>query len=300
MKCAVIYFSLTGSTRKIAEKICEGLASAAGQCDLFQLEDVDMSSLEEYDLVGVGAPVWHLAEPMPVRIFLLTVPMLTGQHWFMFATHCADRGGIFYNMGHALRRKGVTVVSSRSWYGEMWMPVYPKPYPTDGHPDDIDLTEALEYGREVVDLSRRIHGEKDLAPEGFGKERDIIPPTWVAMRHIREKCFYPKCRLCEDNCPMGAISLADDGFFFRRPGRCVNCLFCEIICPTGAIEADYEEPAQAALGRVREGVFKLLEKAAERGYFRQLLPMSEIDPDTPMYKTKKWGRRPRLRLSSLP
>ena len=297
MKCAVIYFSLTGSTGKIAKSIQEGLGSAAGQCDLFHLNDVDMDGLKKYDLVGLGAPVWYLAEPTPVQIFLLTLPLLKGQHWFMFATHCADRGGIFYNMGQALKGKGSTVISFRSWYGEMWMPVYPKPYPTDGHPDDIDLAEAFEYGREVVGLSRRIHqGEDNLVPQGFGKERDMFPPTWQSMRHLPEKCLYPKCRLCEDNCPMGAISLAEKNYFFRRPGRCVGCLLCEIICPTGAIEADYDgELTRAALERVKEGVFKRLEQAEKKGYFRPLVPWSDIDPDTPMYKTQKWGHRPRLR-----
>ena len=51
MKCAVIYFSLTGNTKKIAEKIYQGILSAGAQCELFKLKDVDMLELEEYNLI---------------------------------------------------------------------------------------------------------------------------------------------------------------------------------------------------------------------------------------------------------
>ena len=165
----------------------------------------------------------------------------------MFATHCADRGGVFYHMAKALQLKEATVIDSQSWYGEMWMPQYPKPYPTDGHPDKTDLSEAFEYGKNVVDHRHRIaEGETDLIPQTFGRARERLHVANIPMRLNMEKCVFPKCRLCERKCPMGAIDFNPKPPLFRHPGRCVNCLLCEIICPHGAIEADYTEDAARA------------------------------------------------------
>ena len=301
MKCAVIYFSLTGNTKKISEHIYEGVLAANRQCDLFKLKDVPMMKLKEYDLVGIGTPVWGFAEAEPVRIFQQAMPSISGQHWFMFATHCADRGGVFYHMAKALQLKEATVIDSRSWYGEMWMPQYPKPYPTDGHPDKTDLSEAFEYGKKIADQSQRIAGgEIELIPEAFGRARDRLHVANIPMRLNMEKCVFPKCRLCERKCPMGAIDFNQKPPLFRHPGRCVNCLLCEIICPQGAIEADYTEDAARARKTIIHGVTQLMEKATAKGYLRQLVPWSEIDVDTPMYKAARWSKHPRIPLSRLP
>ncbi len=301
VKCAVIYFSLTGNTKKVAQHIYDGVLAANGQCDIIQLRAVDVDSLAKYDLLGLGTPVWGFAEAEPVRIFQQVMPSASGKHWFMFATHCADRGGVFYHMATALQRKEATVISSRSWYGEMWMPQYPKPYPTDGHPDKIDLSEAYEFGKEVVGLSRKIHqGMISLLPQTFGRQRERLHPGHICMRLNMKKCLYPKCRLCERRCPMGAINFYKKPAVFRQAGRCVNCLLCEIICPKGAIEAEYDEEAAMVRKTVIGGVKKLVQKAVASGYLRQLIPWSEIDVDIPMYKTQKWGKHPRIPLSRLP
>ena len=56
------------------------------------------------------------------------------------------------------------------------------------------------------------------------------------MTWNKEKCRYPKCRLCVDNCPVSAIDLSVSPVMFRK--GCISCYFCEMLCPTGAIEFD--------------------------------------------------------------
>ena len=59
MKTLIIYFSQTENTRKIAECIYDGIIDAKNQCDIKPLKDVDVKSLSDYDLVGIGAPVFY-------------------------------------------------------------------------------------------------------------------------------------------------------------------------------------------------------------------------------------------------
>ncbi len=129
-----------------------------------------------------------------------------------------------------------------------------KPYPTDGHPDKIDLSEAYEYGREIVGLSQKVcQGTNDFLPLSFGRQRERLHVDHIPTRLNIEKCSYPKCRLCERRCPMGAINFDKKPPVFRQAGRCVNCLLCETICPKGAIEAEFDEEAARARKTVITG-----------------------------------------------
>jgi flavodoxin len=56
MKGIIIYFSLTGSTKKIAQAIYKGMNPFLESCDLVKLKDVDTACLNNYDLIGIGSP----------------------------------------------------------------------------------------------------------------------------------------------------------------------------------------------------------------------------------------------------
>lgn len=299
MKAIVIYFSQTGNTKKVAEAIHAGMEAVTDQCDLVKLKDTRMTSLPGYDLIGLGCPVWEFQEPFNVKVFEENLPPMDGKHIFLFATHGAWRGGIFASIANVLHRKGLTVIGYQSWYGVIWIQAYPKPYVTDGHPDEIDLKEASDFGREMVDRSLRIaRGESHLIPQSFGPEVPRIARAWVDMTLDREKCRYPKCRLCVDNCPLGAIDLSRDPIIFREPGKCLSCYLCELICPTGAIEADFTLEERRANESVRDpdiGVMRLIEKAEAKGHFRWLVEKKL--GEEPLYKLT---RRPRFPASRIP
>ena len=58
MKSIVIYYSQTGNTKTIAEAIRDGMFAENGQCDLAAFRDVTAQRLQEYDLIGIGTPIW--------------------------------------------------------------------------------------------------------------------------------------------------------------------------------------------------------------------------------------------------
>jgi ferredoxin len=194
-----------------------------------------------------------------------------------------------------LKKKGLIVIGWNDWYGHNWGPIHnPTPYLTDGHPDEIDLKEAEEFGREMVWRSQRIYaGETSLIP----KEPPVVAapsPPGAADQHAdsrfnftfhKEKCTYPKCRLCMDHCPMDGIDLSVDPPILAKP--CLGCTFCEQICPTGAIEADESEQERLALFTA-EGLkingAKAVSEAEAQGHFRRLFPEGKVGWDTPIYK----------------
>ena len=90
MKSIVIYFSITGNTKKIAQAIQRGLSHSGTPCDMADIKEIGAEDLAEYDLIGLGSPVMWLREPAIVMQFIeYTMKYVQGKHGFAFSTHGA-------------------------------------------------------------------------------------------------------------------------------------------------------------------------------------------------------------------
>jgi len=83
MKILVIYYSQSGNTKKVADVIFEMLPSPKL---IVKMEEVE--SLDEFDLIFAGFPVWQFGVPKPARPFF---SRLTKAHQVaLFVTHAMD------------------------------------------------------------------------------------------------------------------------------------------------------------------------------------------------------------------
>jgi flavodoxin/ferredoxin len=294
MKGIIIYFSLTGNTKQIAYAIHKGMGPCMEQCDITTLKEIDSSYLRNYDLIGIGTPVWGDV-PQHVKHFINAMPDLRGKHVFAFSTHGARGGRFFPVILKLLRKKGLKVIGVRDWYGSVCIPMHPKPYPTDGHPDAIDLKEAQSFGKEMTELRLRIETE---GPGAVPKLPKIpLPPTTRLRRprpkFNRQKCTYPTCTLCMEHCPANGIDLSASPVVFGK--NCHTCYFCEMICPEGAIFVDYDSFVKKSRRRGKSIYAKALEDAEAEGSFRRLTPIKDIHWDIPYYKV--FNEHPRYRIT---
>jgi ferredoxin len=289
MKCIVIYFSQTGNTEKIAKRVHAGVIQANGNCDLVKIKDANPRHLYEYDLIGLGSPTFDV---LNVWDFIKNMWSVGGKHAFAFHTHGGNPGVVPFNLYQRLKRRGLVVIGVQDWYGDCTLLHHLDPYPTKGHPDEIDLREAEDFGREMVERSRRISaGETELIPPApkrgsrpavkFLTGEDLPPASgsdYASMlKYHAEKCQYPKCRLCMDNCPVYGIDLSIKPPVIAKP--CEACEFCAKICPTGAIDIyDWVEAMAKPTIKKLYPLFLLpeLEKAEASGKFRRLLPKENI------------------------
>ena len=290
MKSIVIYFSLTGNTKKVARVIQKGIKQITGQCDLSAIKQADSKHIDSYDLIGIGSPVWG-GVPPNVKLFVDNLPSLEGKYTFAFSTHGALPERFLPIFVGLLTGKGSKVIGVHDWYGSVCLPGHPKPYPTDGHPDVIDLKEAQDFGAEMVRLCQRIvDGESQLIPD---LAMMPVPPDNNIPRPRPklnvQKCRYPKCHLCQDNCPQDDINLDASPPVFAE--TCRPCYFCEMICPVGAIEADYELLTRDRMWRAENVYKQALEKAEAEGRFRRLTPIEKVGWITPYYQV--YNKHPR-------
>jgi ferredoxin len=150
----------------------------------------------------------------------------------------------------------------------------------------------------MVERSQRIlNGETHLIPPipewPAGIKKEDLDPSLLEHRFMsmvkyhKEKCLYPKCRLCMDNCPVYGIDLSVNPPVIAEP--CIDCEFCAQICPTGAMDGDafhkIMEPMTAK--GIKGFLVESLGEAEKNGHFRPLVPLKKVGTDVPLYKKGK-------------
>jgi multimeric flavodoxin WrbA len=108
MKAAVIYWSKTGNTEKVARAIKEGLEAAGAEVLLTRTEEAGEIDFFDYDLVCVGFPSYRWHPPQPMDDFLkrkfsayhrqgyvkVGAPRVPGKNALIFCTYSGPHTGI--------------------------------------------------------------------------------------------------------------------------------------------------------------------------------------------------------------
>lgn len=311
MKILIIYYSQTGNTQKIARKIRDGLRAAGAEVTLKFLKKVSYAELADYDAVGFGSPVWFEMPPN-LRRFVEDMPDQNGKPGFSFCTHATMPDLYFPLAVPRLLRKGLRIVDWRNWYGDSAVQIFPEPYYTHGHPDEIDLREAMDWGKELYSkFAAVLSGEPFDFPPAPAPNMMPVHAN-AAIEHLGgfhnvhgklvrdpEKCLYPKCHICMDNCTQDFIDLAAEPQKFGSCGNACDdthgCTYCEMLCPTGAIRpvVPYEEVSPVGQPHGSALFETVLGKAEAEGKFRRLIPDEEVGKTTPFYSV--YAKHPRLK-----
>ena len=78
------------------------------------------------------------------------------------------------------------------------------------------------------------------------------------LKFDKEKCLYPSCTLCMENCPMNGMDLSVDPPILAKP--CLDCEFCARLCPTGALDMT---PWQEAMEDMTNNLARMLDRLVE-------------------------------------
>jgi len=295
MKSLIIYFSQTGNTLSIAKCIYIGIMEASGTCNIKSLNEIDVNDVSDYDLVGIGSPVFYYKEPINVRNFIESLPELNGQHWFVFCTHGNIVGNFFPSVTEKLKKKGAALIGFHNSYANITVPFYPGICYTSGHPDSYDFEQAKTFGRNIARLSSEIKNKDGVFIDA---SYPLSSDEWIQESNTLTeeilKTFLPKltmnsdtctqCHKCEENCPVNGINIEEDPPRLQDP--CIYCWRCVNTCPTLSIGADWE-PFVRMVPTNFARYKKELDKAAARGEFRWLVDPENIASGEPLYKQRE-------------
>lgn len=247
--CLIVYYSLNHSTEKIAEKISAGLRQAGLETTLCNIKDKTCPDPLDYDLLGIGSPVYAFQIPMNVMSCLERFPDLNGKKTFAFLTH----GSYMLNAGDMLKR-GLQLKNAQiqGWYysfGADYFLPYNKQgcLPSYGHPSPEELDTAQEFG---LDMGKGINEMRWLEvsrhPSFMYRMEQFLCRPWF-VRNIYQKLFHLnkdqciQCGLCIENCPAHNIHADAEGYP-KWEHRCIMCLECEKTCPQEAISSVVNGP----------------------------------------------------------
>jgi flavodoxin len=112
MKALIIYVSIyQANTQKIAKVMAEALNAT-----LLEPEDVDINTLQDYDLIGLGSGIYWGRFYKRLRNFIKKLPLLQDNKVFLFGTN--GHGEMPYKpMEKLLQKKGCVVVGKFSCLG---------------------------------------------------------------------------------------------------------------------------------------------------------------------------------------
>jgi len=258
----IFYFSqvVTGNTKRIAEKIAEGLRSSQNACELIPLTkyETDLKliqsfSFEKCNLIGVGVPVYYFHPPYHVVKELRSFPSLEGKKGFLFCTSGGNPGSTLFQMKEILNKKGLKIIdgedkwmgwdvhqmyahqpNSNGHYG--WLPS------SHGHPNKDELEDARQFGMRLI---QKILDPSTPEKQDFWSKENFSAKMWSfegiqswfpKFNLVEEKCN--RCGLCADVCPWDAIVLDPFPSWIKD---CDRCYICDLKCPQRAIQCDFSK-----------------------------------------------------------
>lgn len=237
-----VYFSATGSTKKVAEYVANAISNKIhvplGTID-FTLPDARKQNLRFYedDLVIFGAPVYAGRVPNILLPFLnenikadnaYTIPIV------VYGNRNYDDA--LKELSSILDKDGFHIIAAGAFVGEH---AFSKKLAA-GRPDESDMLFAEELAEKAVkricqsnNSSAEISWIKDEEPlQPYYKPKDSNGMTINILKVIpktNDNCN--KCGLCAKICPMGSISCEDQSLI---SGICIKCGACIKKCPVEA------------------------------------------------------------------
>lgn len=229
-KANLVYFSPTGTTKKIITEISKGLElEKVGGIDLTLPGAENIEWLfSSYELVLIGSPVYSGRIPeIAVRRFRnlrgdntpVTLAVLYGNRAYEDA---------LLELKDLSVDLGFKPIAAASFIGEHSYSNKETPI-AHARPDEKDLEKAELFGQMVMEnLDNETISEVGVPGNRPYRKRSILEPKSPETNH--ETCI--KCGICANVCPSGAITV--ENTVNTAFEDCILCSACVKNCPVNA------------------------------------------------------------------
>jgi ferredoxin/flavodoxin len=245
MKILILYSSGTGNT-KFACQVAKIVMERAGhEVTMKTYKKAAGERLGEHDAFCFAAPVYEWAPARNVEQFVGSMPRLEGKCAFMLTSSAGAKGQATELFATMLKKKGLTVLGDYnficpdSWGGtRRWSYTEDEASPTVESVRELAAfvekmlsgIDAFLDGKHVRAPSYRVRPTGLYWASRFSR---LAPSARAKMGKKKvDEAACTECRVCEKNCPVGAITLDPYPVFSRE---CIACWSCINMCPTDCI-----------------------------------------------------------------
>ncbi|RII35523.1 4Fe-4S ferredoxin [Clostridium chromiireducens] len=239
-----IYFSPTGTTKKVISSILKGMCISSNTTIDMTKPSIrnDLSPAIEGDIVIIGVPVYEEKIPEMLHEFLVSLEG-NGKPVVLIAVYGNFGEGIALNeLNDIAKNSGFSVVAAASFIGEHSFSTREVPV-QEGRPDYYDLSIAESFGRSILEKMKKVENPNNMIlkiPEGkLPLMAKILPKNSARIftkTPVADMNICNHCGVCVKLCPMNIIekdTLKIDN------NKCIRCFCCVKRCPKSARKIIY-------------------------------------------------------------
>jgi ferredoxin/flavodoxin len=264
MKVAIVVFSPTGNTLKVAEMLENDLKGNGNSVQLLDItrngklfrekrykECLD-ENVEEHDVLLIGAPVYAHHLHYNMLDVIKSLPKADGK-WSKLAVPFVTYGGIssgiaLYEAAKILRKTGRIVVSGMKINAFHAMSRILSTQQNRGMPGQEAIPLIQELTRRITGMSANTR--RDITKElDYQKAKNRIKARLIFREKLWQNHFYPElkyneelctgCGSCVSVCPVQRLELKDRRILIGKNGlACIHCTQCVYTCPAAALYFD--------------------------------------------------------------
>lgn len=233
-KVKTLYFSPTGTTKKIVQTIGAAINSSEPQTLDFtirKVRDEGLSSLGN-TLAVIGAPVYYGRIPEEVARYFSKIKVDNTPAVLVVVYGNREFEDALLELHDLACAAGFVPIAGAAFIGEHSyssenLPMAP------GRPDEQDLNRARLFGAEIkekFDILVKANQQISLPGNSDYASRSI--PNYPFKVQTLEQCVL--CDICMESCPVDAISI-DNEFGLQTDAKlCIMCFACVKNCPLKA------------------------------------------------------------------
>jgi len=238
----LIYFSPTGTTRKVLEAIARGFAADDPErLDLTRQGTADSMEIKS-DFAIIGAPVYSGRVPLQAIEALQLVRARNTPAVAVAVYGNRAFEDALLELTDLARQSGFRPVAAAAFIGEHSFSSPAAPI-AEGRPDDEDIEKAVMFGKMIREKIDKGIAENVLVQVPGNvpyKKRNPAPPPSVT-----DEVSCIKCANCVTICPAKAVTMQGETVLTDK-ARCMACCACVKNCPSGARRMDPQLAERAA------------------------------------------------------
>ncbi len=246
-KALIFFFSGTGNTWWLAKTLGLYFEELGVEIKVVNIEymDISLDTIGEFDVVGLGYPVYGSDCPINFLEFVENLPFQEGMNCFIFTAMLGFSGDGALTTEMLLKEKGYNLrqaVNVRMlnniklpYPGLAQFPIYSE---KEGKKIREDAKEkAKKLASKVVSGEKWIEGRGILNKIGGLSQR--VPVSYLGWTRWAKNFFVDYdtctgCMQCVENCPADNISMKEGKIEWGK--QCICCVRCYNLCPTDAIQ----------------------------------------------------------------
>lgn len=249
-KLSAFYFSGTGNTRYVTERLCEKIKSyQASVYDISEKNDF-AAAMRGADCILLAYPIYGSSPPVPMRRFVYrNAKYINGRDVIIVITQYMFSGDGAASLGRTVEKLGGRVIFAEHFdmpnnladcriftirnVGELRNRLEKTERRIDSFADRIDNGKPVRRGFNALS-----HAVGYCCQRKFWRRGENAKKS--ALKIDGGRCV--GCGLCEKRCPVGNISVSDGKAV--PLGNCALCYRCINACPKQAITLFGKNPPQ--------------------------------------------------------